>query len=97
MHDLVIRGGRLIAGTGASGRPADVVVEGDVVGSDAAYVDGSTVTVCDVRFDAMFDVIEENPELMGRSEPPTAEILALVGDREGFRMQPPGSVEVRFE
>ncbi|MEK7424367.1 MAG: hypothetical protein AAB131_11065 [Actinomycetota bacterium] len=31
MHDLIIRNGQLVDGTGAPGRPADVVVDGDKI------------------------------------------------------------------
>ncbi len=31
MHDLIIRNGQLVDGTGAAGRPADVVVDGDTI------------------------------------------------------------------
>lgn len=75
----------------------NVVVEGDIIETDADYAEGSAVTVYDVHFDTLFDVIEEHPELMGRDEPPTREIVALIGEREGFRVQSPGTVSVRFE
>lgn len=75
----------------------EVVVEGDIAETDADYVEGSTVTVYDVHFDALFDVIEEHPELMQRNEPPTREIMALIGERDGFQIQSPGTVAVRFE
>ena len=41
MHDLVIRGGCLVDGSGAPGRPADVaVVGGTITGSPAATISG---------------------------------------------------------
>lgn len=52
MHDLVIRGGTVVDGTGAAGRPADVAIEGDrvvavgeVTGSARRTIDADGLTV----------------------------------------------------
>jgi hypothetical protein len=75
----------------------EVAVEGDVVESDAAYRDGSTVTVYDLEFDALFDVAEENPELMEGGEPTPDRLRALLTGREGVQLEEAGTVTVRFE
>lgn len=75
----------------------EVSVEGDIVDTDAAYVDGSTVTVYDVRFDALFDAVAENPGLMRGDAPPTDQMRALLTGREGVQMEEPGAVQIRFD
>lgn len=75
----------------------EVVVEGDIVDTDAAYVDGSTVTVYDVQFGSLFDAIAENPELMREGAPPTDMMLSLLAGREGVQIEEPGVVQIRFE
>ena len=40
MHDLVIRGGFVVDGSGAPGREADVAVDGDRIAEVAPHVDG---------------------------------------------------------
>ena len=75
----------------------EVAVEGRVVETDAAFVDGSTVTVYDLGFDALFDALEENPELIGEGTPPVGRLRALLTGREGARLQEPGTVTVQFE
>jgi N-acyl-D-aspartate/D-glutamate deacylase len=39
-HDLVIRGGTVVDGTGAPGRTADVAVDGEVI-TEVGRIDGS--------------------------------------------------------
>lgn len=74
-----------------------VDVAGDIVETDAAYVDGSTVTLFDLTFDALFDVVQENPALMTEAEPPFDRLRPLLAGREGVRLQGPGTVTVRFD
>lgn len=75
----------------------EVVVEGEIAETDAAFVDGSTVTLIDLSFNDVFDVLEEHPELMTDDAPPTDDLPALLIGREGVAFQPPGEVTVRFE
>lgn len=74
-----------------------VVLDGEVVETDAAYADGATVTVFDVLFDTLFDVVEERPDLLRGNAPPFDELREVVGDRDGIAIQPPGTVTVRFQ
>ena len=75
----------------------EVVVEGDIVETDAPHVAGSTITVYDIPLDAVFDVLEEHPELSGPDRPPGDEISAFLAESGDVRIQPPGTVTVRFE
>ena len=73
-----------------------VEVEGEIEETNASYVDGSRVTVFDLPFVAVFDVMEANPEMMG-SEPPEPEaMLDELRAIEGVRMEGPGTIRVRF-
>lgn len=73
-----------------------VEVEGEIEETNASYVDGSRVTVFDLPFVAVFDVMEANPEMMG-SEPPEPEaMLDELRAVEGVRLEAPGTVRVRF-
>ena len=74
----------------------EVVLDGDVVETDAQFAEGDTVTLVDLSFDAVFDVMDEHPELMGRQSPPIREVQALLDDREGIEIQQPGTVTVQF-
>lgn len=73
-----------------------VTVEGEIVDTNASFVDGSTVTVFDVPFARMFDAIAEHPELMQRQSPPNSEILELINGLDGVSIQKPGTVRIRF-
>lgn len=75
----------------------EVVLDGDVVETDAAFAEGSTITLVDFSFDDLFDVMEEHPELMGSEAPPTDQLQSILAGREGIALQPPGVVTVRFE
>jgi len=72
-----------------------VAVDGDVVETNAAHVDGSTVTVFDLPFSAVFDVMDEDPELMKDADPEV--VIARLQEVEGVRLQGPGTVRVRFQ
>ncbi len=74
-----------------------LVLDGDVVETDAAVIDGSTLTFVDIVFDELLDVMEEHPELMRGDEPPTHHLQTLLAGHEGIAIQPPGVVTVRFE
>ena len=72
-----------------------VEVEGRVVESDAAFQDGSRVTLAAFAFDDLFDALLGTEGLI-ESTPSGAIRTALAG-REGVRIQEPGTVTVRFE
>ena len=74
-----------------------VEVEGRVVESDAAFREGPVVTVMEIEFSDLLDVMEESPELMTGAGPSSGEVRALLADRPGVRVQEPGTVTVRFE
>ncbi len=74
-----------------------VVVEGDVIETDAAFADGPAITVVDLVFDDVLDVMEEHPELIQPDSSPVGQLQALLAGREGVAIQPPGTVTVRFE
>lgn len=71
-------------------------VDGEIVETDAEYVDGGSVTLLDLQMGALIDVLDEHPELMGRDRPPLGEIRAMLGDTDGLQIQPPGTLSVRF-
>ncbi len=73
-----------------------VAVEGDVVETNAAHVDGSTVTVFDLPFAAVFEVLEDHPELMTGERPDPDAAYEMLQGAEGVRMERPGTVRVRF-
>ena len=74
-----------------------VEVEGEVVETNASFVDGSRVTVFDLPFVAVFDVMEDNPEMMnGSAAPDPAALLDQLRAVEGVRMEGPGTLRVRF-
>ena len=71
-----------------------VEVEGEIVETTSAYADGSTVTLFDLPMSALFDLIEEEPELLEADDDEAA--LARLRAMEGVRMEGPGTVRVRF-
>ena len=73
-----------------------VEVEGEIAETNARYVDGSRVTVFDLPFAAVFDVMEANPEMMGSEPPEPAAMLDELRAIDGVRMEAPGTVRVRF-
>ncbi|PAP78132.1 hypothetical protein [Rubrivirga marina] len=73
-----------------------VEVEGAIEETNASYVDGSRVTLFDLPFVAVFDVMEANPELMGNEPPEPEAMLDELRAIEGVRMEGPGTVRVRF-
>ena len=74
-----------------------VEVEGEIVETNASYVDGPSVTVFDIPFAAVFDVMEANPEMMDGTAPPDpAALLDQMREIEGVRLERPGTVRVRF-
>lgn len=74
----------------------EVVVEGEVVETDAALVDESTVTVYDLHMDAVFEAMEEDPRLMEGPKLSGDRMRALLAGREGVHLEEPGTVTVRF-
>lgn len=74
----------------------EVVAGSEMVETDATYTDGQTTTLMDIAFGDLFDVVEAHPELMTRAIPPLGEIGRLADGRAGLRVQPPGTVTVRF-
>ena len=74
-----------------------VEVEGEIVETNAAYVDGPRVTVFDLPFTALFDVMEANPDMMSGAAPPDpAALFDQMREVEGVRLERPGTVRVRF-
>lgn len=74
-----------------------VAVEGEIVDTtaEAGAVEGSTVTVFDVPFAAIFDVMEDNPELISGAADDEA-MMDRLAETEGVTFQRPGTVRVRF-
>lgn len=73
-----------------------VEVEGDVVESNATYLDGSRVTLFDLPFVAVFDVLETNPQLMGDEPPEPEAMLDELRTMEGVQVEAPGTIRVQF-
>ncbi len=73
-----------------------VEVEGEIEETNASYVDGARVTLFDLPFVAVFDVMEANPELRGREPPEPEAMLDELREVEGVRVERPGTVRVRF-
>ena len=71
-----------------------VEVEGEIVETTSAHADGSTVTVFDLPFSAVFDLLEEDPSVMEALD--DTEAIARLQATEGVVIESPGTVRVRF-
>ena len=72
-----------------------VAVEGTIVETNAAFADGSTVTLFDLPFAAVFDVMAEDPTLASTS-PDDAAMMERLAEVEGVSLETPGTVRVAF-
>ena len=72
-----------------------VEVEGSVVESDAAFRDGSVVTLAEFAFGDLLDALAASPEALTADGPPD-NVRALLSAEAGVRIQDPGTVTVRF-
>ena len=73
-----------------------VVVDGAVTETDAAFADGSSLTMLDLPLKALVGILEERPGLLESDGPPGG-LAELLAGSEGVSIQPPGVVTVRFE
>ena len=70
-----------------------VKVEGDVVESDAAYREASTVTLAEFAFADLIDGLEASPEVLSGED---GGFRALLAESDAARVQQAGTVTVRF-
>ncbi len=68
----------------------EVVAEGEAVEGE------QTTTMLDLSFDALLDLVAQNPELGTRAAPPLDEIRRLAEGRAGVTVRAPGTTTVRF-
>ena len=70
---------------------------GEIVETDAANVDGNTVTLLEMDFDAIMDDAETLKKLNAKQPEGIEEIKELLKDIEGLKFELQEEVEVRFE
>lgn len=79
-----------------------IVLPGLITQTNASFADSTTVTLVDIVFDSMLDLMEENPELAARmqlaqSEGERQALMAEAGATEGLRFETNDDIVVRFE
>ena len=74
-----------------------VEVEGRVVESDAAFRDGSAVTLAAFDVGEVFDALGGTPWMASLTPPSPRQLRALLAGRDDVRLQGSGVVTVRFE
>jgi hypothetical protein len=81
---------------GTASFSVDLVVDGQIVETDAAFHDGSTITLLDFSLGQVLDILQRHPELMGSPDPPTTQLQRYMSQDPDLRFQPPGTVTTRF-
>jgi hypothetical protein len=81
---------------GSASISVEVAVEGDIVETDAAFVEGSAVSLLDLRVGRLFDLMLANPSMLRTERPSQGQLQQLMARDPGARYQPPGTVTVRF-
>ncbi len=79
-----------------------IVLPGNITGTNASFADSTTVTLADILFGSMLDLMEENPELAARmqlaqSEGERQRLMAEIDPSVQFRFETNDDVYVRFE
>ena len=73
-----------------------VEVNGDIVETNASYVDGSTVTLMDIDFAKILEDEEKFKELMNANPETVEEMKELVKDNPGIKVEIEEAIRIRF-
>ena len=81
---------------------ASIVFPGAITETNASFADSNRVTLADIVFGSMLDLMEENPEFAARMQLAQTEaqrqaLLADMGESPEFRFETNESVYVRFD
>ena len=96
------QGGLIRGFLGEARMSASIVFPGTITETNASYADSTTVTLVDILFGSMLDLMKENPEIAARlqlaqSESQRQALLAEMGELADFRYEANNDVVVRFE
>lgn len=73
-----------------------LVLDGDIVETDASHRDGNRITLIDLDFDALLEDPEALERLMGIEDPSSEQANALLAELPGVRFETREEVTVRF-
>ena len=73
-----------------------VEVNGEIVETNASYVDGSTVTLMDIDFAKILEDEEKFKELMNANPETVEEMKELVKDNPGIKVEIEEAIRIRF-
>jgi hypothetical protein len=73
-----------------------VEVDGQIVETNASYVDGSTVTLMDIDFAKILEDEEKFQELMSANPETVEEMKELVKDNPGIKVEIEEAIRIRF-
>jgi hypothetical protein len=73
-----------------------VEVNGEIVETNASYVDGSTITLMDIDFAKILEDEEKFKELMNANPETVEEMKELVKDNPGIKVETEESIRIRF-
>ena len=96
------QGGLIRGFLGDARMSASIVFPGIITETNASYADSTTVTLVDILFGSMLDLMKENPEIAARlqlaqSESQRQALLAEMGELADFRYEANNDVVVHFE